>query len=175
MANEITRIPIVESEVANLSNLRPAQRDKLLATIRSEMNKLSVDRLNEARKRGLERTKLAREKLRRGVPGAVTSIIGGAIAEVARRKAIGAVTDNLWGQALGLVVLGGAADALDSNVGLPLGDIGKGPYGVAGFVAAVAAYDNKDKRDPVAVALQGTTEKYKKDMKKKQAGSDNGQ
>lgn len=124
--------------------------------------------VNEVRKKALERTKKARDLTSKPIALNVLVVAGGALAEVNRRSGVGRVVSSVAGQAVGLAVSGAAVQAAESYLGLVgLRGIGIGHMGAAGMVGAVWGYDKKDKRDPVAVALEGTTHKFKKDSEKK--------
>lgn len=168
MATTDMTVPTVESEAAGMK-LTPAQRARLIAAASADATKRAAERVQEARRRTVVRTKAVRERLRKPVPMSVGAAIGGAAAEVVRRELAGRFTSNIYGQALGVAAVGALAQVAEESLGVPgLGSLGVGHMGVAGMLATVKlAYDHADKRDPLAVALEGTTRKARKDAEKK--------
>lgn len=163
-------------ETANLDNVLE-NTDKVTPKSRAAIvlaaTKDAASRVSEVRKRALARTEAFRNRINGPIPQNVGVALGGALAEVVRRKLVGRVTDNVLGQAVGLAALGVGAQFLEGSLGVPgLRSIGLGHMGAAGFVAASKGFDKEDARDPVYAAYQVTTEKFKKDKKKKEDKGD---
>jgi len=71
------------------------------------------------------------------------------------------------GQAVGLLAIGAALELLEHKGGIPgAAAVGLGHVAVAAQVGMVKLMDSPDKRDPVAIALEGTTRKARRDREK---------
>lgn len=158
--------------------------ERILSSVKGLTSKQKED-LTEAEKTDMEqekkgfrarlqkRTEAIRNRANRPLTQNVAVALGGAAAEVVRRKVVGRVTDNVLAQALGVAAVGGAAQFLDGQLGTGfVRNIGLGHMGAAGFIAAAKGFDKEGSPDPLVVAYQGTTEKYIKDKKKKNKKDD---
>lgn len=145
--------------------IRPAEKERIEEAVKTDRQSIVKD----LRARALKRTQAVRDRANGPVGTNVGAALGGALAEVVRRKLVGRVTDNVLAQALGVGAIGLAAQYVESAVGIPgLRNIGIGHVGAAGFIAAAKGFEKEGSPDPVVEAYKGTTHKHIKDMKKKQ-------
>ena len=168
MATAIT-VPSLESELSS-AKLTPSARARLIAAGVADVTKRAAEKAAEARQKALKRSKMVQERLRRPVPLSIGAVLGGAAAEVVRRKLVGRFASNLYAQALGVALVGAGAQFLEEKVGIPgVGSLGVGHMGAAGMIAACKLHDSNDpeRRDPVALALEGTTEKARRDRERR--------
>lgn len=99
---------------------------------------------------------------------------GGAIAEPVRRNVIGRFTKTIRGQALGMVLAGVAVDGVAGAwAGIPFArEVGDAHKAVGGWLLSVSMYGDDKAKDPVVIAIEGTTSKAKKDAKEKKSAED---
>ena len=167
MADELVT-PNLDKAVGSFK-LSPSLQRRVNEAAQADVRIGMLARGKELRRRATARTKAVRERLRRPVGMSIGALIGGALSEPLRRDGIGRLTDNVYGQAVGLAAVGGLLQAAEEGLGIPaIGNLGVGAMGVAGWMATVKLiYDKKDERDLVAVALEATTRKGKKEREKK--------
>ncbi|WP_146140618.1 hypothetical protein [Haliangium sp. UPWRP_2] len=158
-----------EKILSTVKGLTPKQKEDLTEAEKSDLQ----EEKKSARQRMLKRTEAYRNKASRPVAQNVTVALGGAAAEVVRRKLVGRMTDNVLAQAVGVAGVGGLAQLADGFFGTGfLKNFGLGHMGAAGFIAAAKGFDKEGAPDPLVVAYQGTTEKYIKDKNKKKKKDD---
>lgn len=144
--------------------IKTAEKERIEEAVKTDRQSIVKD----LRARALKRTQAVRDRANGPVGTNVGAALGGALAEVVRRKLVGRVTDNVLAQALGVGAIGVAAQYVESAVGIPgLRNIGLGHVGAAGFIAAAKGFEKEGSPDPVVEAYKGTTHKHIKDMKKK--------
>ncbi|MBL8635974.1 MAG: hypothetical protein JNM40_22290 [Myxococcales bacterium] len=114
-----------------------------------------------------ERLANPRPTFKRVAMNAAISAAGGAIAEPVRRSVVGFVTKSVRGQAAGMalagVVVGLSGSFLGTNLLEPVAD---SHTTMAGWLLSVSMYGSDDAKDPVVIALEGTTKKAKEKKKK---------
>lgn len=108
-----------------------------------------------------------RPTFKRVAMDAALSAAGGAIAEPVRRSLVGYLTKSVRGQAAGMaaagIVVGLAGSFLGTNLLEPVAD---SHTTMAGWLLSVSMYGSDDNKDPVVIALEGTTKKAKEKKKK---------
>lgn len=141
-------------------NLAPGQKQKLT----TQVAELVKDRV----RRGRARNEIAKSKQFTSTPlAAGASAIGGAVAEEVRRNVIGAATDNVRGQGLGLILAGSAVHWIGKKSGI-VAQVGTAHCALGGAMLAASFHggtQGADDEDPLCYALRVTTRKYKNDKK----------
>lgn len=108
-----------------------------------------------------------RPTFKRTAVRAALSAAGGAVAEPIRRSVVGYVTKSVRGQAAGMAVAGLAVGLAGGFVGTTMLDpIADAHTTMAGWLLSVSMYGSDDNKDPVVIALEGTTKKAKEKKKK---------
>lgn len=142
--------------------LAPGQRQKLSTQISAVVS----ERLRRSR----QRSELAKTRQLTSTPMAVgASAVGGAIAEELRRNVIGAATDDVRGQGIGLIAAGGLVHYVGKSIGV-VAQIGTAHAAIGGAMLAASFHGGKkgaDDEDPLCFAYRATTRKYKSDKKEK--------
>lgn len=125
------------------------------------------------RTRAAARLASNRRSLSKLAISSVAVTLGGAVAEPIRRDVVGRFTKGIRGQALGLIAAGAAVDAIGGAwAGIPFArEVGDAHKAYGGVLLSVSMYGDDKNKDPLVLAIEGTTRKAKKD-KKKPAGDE---
>jgi hypothetical protein len=108
-----------------------------------------------------------RPTFKRVALSAALSAAGGAIAEPVRRSLVGYVAKSVRGQAAGMALAGVLVGASGSFLGTSwLQPFADSHTTMAGWLLSVSMYGSDDNKDPVVIALEGTTKKAKEKKKK---------
>ena len=147
------------------------QQLKALGVTKAQMPEIIDAWKSDAREvasRARARLQSNRRSLSKVAVSSVAVTAGGAIAEPIRRDVVGRFTKGIRGQALGLLAAGVAVDAaFGAWAGIPFArEVGDAHKAYAGVLLSISMYGDDKNKDPMVLAIEGTTRKAKKDKKK---------